>query len=305
MNRSDHIAVFDWGTTHLRVHVVAAGGKILRTLHHESGIRQSNITDVPARFKRAIHELEAAFGPMPAVLVGMVGSNFGWHEVAMQAAPVAGENLARHLFAIDTLAGQQAMIVPGVTGPSIVGAPDMMRGEETQIFGVLEPQGTDNFCLPGTHTKWVRCTAGQITGITTAMTGEIFDLMQTQSVLQSALGGASASIDLAAFDDGLALSCEGLGALQLAFSIRARSLASDGWSSDAAKSHLSGLMIGSEVASMAPYLGSRLVIVGDPTLTRLYGRACQRHGIASRRVDGNEAVASGARWLYELQNETL
>ena len=36
------------------------------------------------------------------------------------------------------------------------GSVDVMRGEEVQVFGVLElyPDAT-KICLPGTHSKWV------------------------------------------------------------------------------------------------------------------------------------------------------
>ena len=41
---------------------------------------------------------------------------------------------------------------------------DVMRGEETQVFGALAQLGaTDGrFLLPGTHSKWVRVEAGRI-----------------------------------------------------------------------------------------------------------------------------------------------
>ena len=55
-----------------------------------------------------------------------------------------------------------------------------MRGEETQIAGFLsEFPGFDGVvCLPGTHTKWVHLSAGEIVSFRTFMTGELFGLLQ-------------------------------------------------------------------------------------------------------------------------------
>lgn len=49
-----------------------------------------------------------------------------------------------------------------------------MRGEEIQIAGYLaeKPDFDGVICLPGTHTKWVRISAGEIVGFATFLTGE-------------------------------------------------------------------------------------------------------------------------------------
>ena len=64
--------------------------------------------------------------------------------------------------------------------------PDVMRGEETQIAGLLaaEPGFDGVACLPGTHTKWCHVSAGEVVSFASYMTGEIFALLASQSVLR-------------------------------------------------------------------------------------------------------------------------
>ena len=60
-----------------------------------------------------------------------------------------------------------------------------MRGEETQILGVLAASGRGDglFVLPGTHSKWARVEAGRIVGFATFMTGEVFAALKDHSLL--------------------------------------------------------------------------------------------------------------------------
>ena len=67
---------------------------------------------------------------------------------------------------------------------------DVMRGEETQLAGLLaaEPGFDGVACLPGTHTKWVHLSAGEVVSFASYMTGELFALLATQSVLRKTVG---------------------------------------------------------------------------------------------------------------------
>lgn len=68
-----------------------------------------------------------------------------------------------------------------------------MRGEKTQIAGFLaaRPDFDGVLCLPDTHSKWVRISAGEICHFQTLMTGEMFDLLARYSVLRHSVGGAT------------------------------------------------------------------------------------------------------------------
>ena len=166
-----------------------------------------------------------------------------------------------------------------------------MRGEETQIAGFLamEPDFDGTLCLPGTHTKWVRVAQGQIRHFRTAMTGEMFALLSTQSVLRHSVHGEAFSDP--AFADALeqALSAPD-GLLLDLFSIRPSSLLND-TPAEVARARLSGLLIGSELAATRDYWRSMpVVIIGDAGLSARYGAALTRAG-ASARVSDHPALA--------------
>ncbi len=97
-------------------------------------------------------------------------------------------------------------------------------------------------CLPGTHSKWVHLSAGEVVSFQTFMTGEMFALLSEQSVLRHGMAGEG--WDEAAFDEGVsdALSRpERIGARL--FALRAEGLMS-GLVPAAARARLSGLLIG-------------------------------------------------------------
>jgi len=86
------------------------------------------------------------------ILSGMIGSRQGWVEAPYLACPASPEDLAAQLVEVP---GARVWIVPGVIRGGAM--PDVMRGEETQIAGVLalspDPAGTLRLVLPGTHSK--------------------------------------------------------------------------------------------------------------------------------------------------------
>ena len=114
----------------------------------------------------------------PIVAAGMIGSRQGWVEVPYVECPAGLSRARRQLTPIDIGQAAQLWIVPGVSMTGNDGVPDVMRGEETQIFGALTvveaPAGVGGlFVLPGTHSKWVRVEDGRIVWFKTFMTGEL------------------------------------------------------------------------------------------------------------------------------------
>ncbi len=68
----------------------------------------------------------------------------------------------------------------------------MIRGEETQVFGASEG-GSEHFVTPGTHSKWITVKDREITGFSSYMTGEVFALLKTHSILGKLMTGETAS----------------------------------------------------------------------------------------------------------------
>jgi 2-dehydro-3-deoxygalactonokinase len=167
-----------------------------------------------------------------------------------------------------------------------------MRGEETQSAGflALRPQFDGVLCLPGTHSKWARISAGEVVSFQTFMTGEMFGLLETRSVLRHGLGGW----DDAAFDAGVtdAISRPERLAAEL-FTIRAAGLIA-GLSPAAARARLSGLLIGAELAAARPYwLGQAVAVIGADDLALAYRRALAAQGVAAKTEDANALTLVG------------
>src|SRR5262249_34883827 len=156
------------------------------------------------RFKAEVQPaLDAA--DLPAILCGMVGSNLGWTVAPYADCPVGLADLAAKLLKVDG-----ASIVPGVRCQGLAGAPDVMRGDETQLLGWLHrnperTRGRQVVCHPGPHARWMLVENGRLVRFVTAMTGELFAVLSQHSVLKS---DASPDDD-AAFELGLAAAGEG------------------------------------------------------------------------------------------------
>ena len=70
-------------------------------------------------------------------------------------------------------------------------------------------------------------------------------------------------------------------------------------------SYLSGLLIGAEVAGVAPLLAAPktgpVALIGDPALCHWYAAALRQHDLASEIHDGNDAVLAGLTALYRQE----
>ena len=74
-----------------------------------------------------------------------------------------------------------------------------MRGEETQILGLLDELAGDGphaLCLPGTHSKWATVEHGRITTFHTAMTGELYAVLTQHSLLAALMDRDAAQHDV-------------------------------------------------------------------------------------------------------------
>ncbi|MGO4703686.1 2-dehydro-3-deoxygalactonokinase [Dyella sp. 2RAB6] len=277
----------DWGSTHLRAYLFGADGKAIESRALPHGIRQLPAGGFPAAFALAIRDWPV----LPVLACGMVGSRNGWQEVPYLDTPTGVERLAQHLTRLTTPTGHALYLVPGLHDPH---RPDVMRGEETQIVGVLarEP-ATTRLLLPGTHSKWVRLRDGVVTDFATVMTGELYGLLRQHSILGAAL--PEARDDDEAFRDGVAAARDSgpAGALSRLFSARALML--DGVLDPASvPDYLSGLLLGEELrmALAAGWTGAgdTIPMVGEGPLCDRYRRAADVFGLhLSRAPDGTTA----------------
>lgn len=284
----------DWGTTNRRGYVVS-DGKLLR--EQEDGLGILEVAASGIGFPAALAQLKAALGFDGLVLMaGMVGSNRGWVEAPYVACPAGLDDLAAKLAWVEP--GKVA-IVPGLCflDPPVA---DVMRGEEVQILGAVA-EGTlpDNclVCHPGTHNKWIEVEDGRIAGFRTVMTGEIFNLLKTHSILSDLLATAAepGPAFRAGVDHGLAnadLTAE-------LFQVRARVLLGEATAADAAP-YVSGLLIGADLkVGLGRQRHDHVHVVGRPELTRLFAAALAQTGRATTEIDGEGAFIAGLGRIAE------
>ncbi|HYD38742.1 MAG TPA: 2-dehydro-3-deoxygalactonokinase [Allosphingosinicella sp.] len=293
MRWAEGLIAVDWGTTNRRAWRLGPDGRVAGEMEDGEGI----LAVGPGGFHAAAAEIRARLGDLPLLMAGMVGSNRGWVEAPYVPCPAGLPELAAKLRWIE---GERAAIVPGVAFDS-GGAADVMRGEEMQLLGAHAEGwiGADStLCHPGTHNKWVRLEKGRIAAFRTVMTGEMFNLLKTHSILSDLLAGPVEPGP--AFEAGVAHGLERDDLTAELFSVRARTLLGRS-PRDEAAAYVSGLLIGADLRVGLRFAGAgEIVAMGRPDLTRLFAAALAVVGRPPRIVDGEAAFLAGARQLAEL-----
>lgn len=271
----------DWGTSSLRGALLDGQGQVLKERSFPRGILTVAPGDFASVFEACFGHWMGAAGTF-CLISGMAGSKQGWLEAPYCACPAGFDEVASQLAWVR--AGRIA-IVPGLSCEH-EGIPDVMRGEETQVFGALQLLGLSDglLVLPGTHSKWVTVRGGRIESFSTFMTGEFYALLRQHSLLARSLPETDGDVDWPAFDEGvaLALALRSSSLLQTAFSVRTLSLF-DRMAPERLPSYLSGLVIGEEIRSRELPEGAQLVLIGSELLTERYQRAlAQRQAIVHR-----------------------
>ncbi|GBQ47556.1 2-dehydro-3-deoxygalactonokinase (plasmid) [Komagataeibacter sucrofermentans] len=284
----------DWGTSSLRAWLMDAQGRILHAHYARQGIL--NLPD--GGFAQVLSDIRTQWwlaDTVPMLACGMVGSINGWRDVPYLPAPAALFQLADGLGVQPTAHGP-LHIVPGVVkdGP----LPDVMRGEETQIVGMMGTDGGGHrsVVLPGTHSKWAKVEGHTITEFCTFMTGELFAVLMQHSILGRLPATALPDEGQrdAAFVMGVRTARSGIplaGRLFSARSVVLRNLLERAYTAD----YLSGLLIGEEIHAgmgamdMTPQ--ATPVLVGEQPLCQRYQLAFTTLGYPAPSIAGNTAPA--------------
>lgn len=299
---AEWIAV-DWGTSNLRVWFVDRDGVPFANVGSDQGMGSL----VHDEFEPALLALIAPYlsddRVTPVMCAGMVGARQGWVEANYLTAPCSPVDSQRIISVSTTDPRISVRILPGIQQ---VSPPDVMRGEETQIAGALQsrPNFDGVICLPGTHTKWVHISAGEIVSFQTLMTGEIFALLNKHSVLRHFTSGDD--WDQPSFISGLndAMAKPGSLAARL-FGIRASGLISD-VRAGCARARLSGLLIGSELVSVRPYwLGRDVAILGSESIVEHYRSGLSELGVDAAVWNATDLTLAGLSAAYNSLKEDL
>jgi 2-dehydro-3-deoxygalactonokinase len=289
---SPQFAAVDWGTSNMRVWLMAGDGTVLGETRGEEGL--TRVQD--RNFEGVLEAKLAALGAPPAlpvIICGMAGSKQGWVEAAYVETPAPLGDVMRHAVKVPH-ARRDIRILPGISHDD-ADAPSVMRGEETQLLGLQSHHGNQTVCMPGTHCKWVALKGDVVVSFATYLTGELFQLFSTASLLKHSVDpAAKTEPDHPDFRAACAKMLAQPGELTAnLFAIRAAGLL-HGLDMERASARLSGLLIGAEIGSARTRFGKdRLTLVRSGRLGRLYEAALALAGIAFDPVDAEDAVKAG------------
>lgn len=194
-----YVATIDCGTTNSRVHIVDESGAVRAKATKEVGVRNTVISGsrnellegVIETYYRALDQAELTEDDIRCVISsGMITSEIGLLEVPHLSAPCSVTDLAKSLYRVDDPAvlpvSPPVYLVRGIKNAydasavsmADVGTLDFMRGEETQVAGLLaDPE----FALPtvvvvlSSHTKYIPIDSdGRIRGSITTLSGQLY-----------------------------------------------------------------------------------------------------------------------------------
>ncbi len=271
--RGTHFLSCDWGTSSFRLRLVARddlrvvavveSGEGVRTLH--TGLVERGVAaDGEARDRAFGGVLSRAIGRIcaehpewareaPVVISGMASSTVGWRELPYASTPCALDGGSLRIEAMEPLAVEgsrhRVWMVSGLSCGT-----DMMRGEETELLGILAWPGfaalrrRSLLVLPGTHSKHVRVVDGAVVEFRTFMTGELVEVLSTKSLLSVSVDWPPPAMEEGPFLAGLD-AARGMGLGRGLFQVRVRSVlggegrAGNSW-------YLAGLVIGAEILDL-------------------------------------------------------
>ncbi len=274
------LAAIDWGTTHARAILLDAQGDVADIREMKSGVGSYRRDEFENTFDFLVDQIDG----LPAIMAGMVGSRQGWQEAGYLPCPARASDFAANLHRF-TYDDHDIAIVPGLAKET-PGAEDVMRGEETQIAGLLidNPDFSGTAVLPGTHSKWARIESGVIVDFRTYMSGDIFAALKSATILRHSLEDydeeASHDNAIDAFESALERIDGGLSTWGQLFTIRAQDIM---LGLDALDAHetLSALvlMMEFEAAKKDGLMATNLHLIGGQELMQRYALIAQSKGL--------------------------
>lgn len=188
----------DGGTTNTRISLVK-NGEIIDTLKYNVGAR-AGIDDnalLKNTVKNAVlellnkHDLKAT-DVCRILASGMITSEFGLLKLDHAVTPVGISELheAMQEIVLEDISDIPFVFMRGVkTSCKNLEDADMMRGEETELMGIMSPDdGECVYILPGSHSKIIKTDdKGRIESFATMLTGEMTAALAQNTILKASV----------------------------------------------------------------------------------------------------------------------
>ena len=265
----------DWGTTSFRAYRVDEAGVVVEQRSDSEGI----LAVKDGGFEQVLEKHLAGWDvSLPVVAAGMITSRQGWVELPYVDCPAGPTELATSIHVKQLTSGRAVHFLTGLHLASASLGHDVMRSEETQVFGSLDT-GATHFVTPGTHSKWIDVEAGRITNFATYITGETYAVLHKHSILGRLM--VNDKDDEASFLRGVEMAfSDPAGLLHSLFSVRSLGLY-NAIAPEHLSSYLSGLVIGTEVAHAISSRDAKAsyLVLASPGIGGKYISAMQTAGL--------------------------
>lgn len=190
------IISIDGGTTNMRISLID-DGRVVSRIKLDAGAGSTSHDGLKAAIKDGIDTLLLQNeGAKPEIITvsGMLTSGLGLYELAHINASADLYTLAKGAKKVhfEDIADTDFLIIPGVKCHSYLHyQTDIMRGEETEFFGMCKYLSMSKnvlAVLPGSHTKLV-CSDenGSISGCYTTLGGEMISAISKSTILKNSL----------------------------------------------------------------------------------------------------------------------
>ena len=297
------LIAIDWGSSSFRAYLMSGEAEVLDEVASGDGIGSvERRGPIQPRSGGSSGRWLDAHPSLPVIASGMVGSRHGWREAAYVKCPAGPRDVASHLTQVEA-DGRRVALAPGLSYVDDAGLPDVMRGEETEIFGVAD-SGARLIVLPGSHSKWARVEGERVVAFKTFVTGELFAALRDHTVLGAFARAAPARAPGKAFalgvERGAAAADNGKsGLLGLMFGARTLPLMGK-LDPDDSGEYLSGLLIGAEIGEgRRLYPGEEPRLAGAEALVKRYIAAFEALGVPARSAPPRAA----ARGLFRIARD--
>jgi 2-dehydro-3-deoxygalactonokinase len=299
---SPALITIDWGSSSFRAYLLSPGGEVIDEVASGDGIASVAAGAYPATLRRLVGPWLDANPSLPVIASGMVGSRHGWREAPYVPCPAGAREVAERLTAVEA-EGRRVVLTPGLSFTDETGA-DVMRGEETEIFGVADAGGRI-IVLPGSHSKWAKIERERVVAFKTFITGELFAALRDHTVAGAFARAAPAQEPGPAFALGVERGAAAAGGktksglLGLLFGARALPLMGKLEPDDSGE-YLSGLLIGAEIGEARRlYPGEEPYVAGAEALVKRYLKAFDALGFCAHAAPPRAA----ARGLFRIARD--
>lgn len=308
--------VIDSGTTNTRIRLVVNNkviDKVKYSVGAEKSIENKNILKdaIKCGITEILNRNNMQNSEIRCILAsGMITSEFGIYKLDHIIAPAGIEELHNALVQkkLSEISDIPFVFVRGVkTDRKSFESADMMRGEETELMGIIDKSyGDCVYILPGSHSKIIKIdNNGKITDFSTTLTGEMIAAFAQYTILRDAVDTENTVLDSVSLLKGFEY-CRKCGINKAAFKVRVlKNMFSK--TSDEVYSFFMGVVLCGEILEIIKLNPKRVIIGGKRQIkTAMY--EILRHNIKGDIVcvpdtAADEAAAVGAIKIFEFNRE--